>query len=1289
MILFKRIFEKKQPNNSHSLKRMETPEKSEEQNISSFCQQYINARDINNSTITQIIGDHFSTSSYIDQEINKAVEIIRKSRFFLEFNTFNDSITLATKIIEGEYSGGSNAIKSKALAWCSRLLANMELETAIKYLSNAKALGNSQEIEIAEAFIYSFKGDKHSALTILTKYDIPLFRSAALMIIKNIEGTPAAMKWFDIIGYNIADLDSDGKFILIDLHIQLKQWENALSCVNTLTDDDLHLTPVLYYITAIVNLINTVPIELRTIVQNHVPIQAFDFPFAADTKSIELRDKAHQFFIKATEVAHQLNCFNAEKITNEFVLWLELKDPCQREQGIERLKEKLRNFKSALYLVRLGLEFGLKLDLEMVEEEIERQIALHGGITQDAAVARFAIAFTKKNPEDTANYISMHRDQLAKYFDKKSLIFLEIDMLSQAGLSGKAKELLNDLMKEDLLEADENNLRRIIAEIDEINPVEILKEQFKHTDSLIDLIHLVEYLEKRDKWDELCEYSEDLYARTRYLRDAERLAKAFIETKKNERLVGFLRTNSYLLTQSKKIHMLFCWALYNEGALIDVRSELLKINDDYDDVNYRSLLVNLRITSGDWNSLTAFIANEYAEKDKRSAQELLSAAQLANFIGSPYGKELTFLATQKNDNDAGILVSAYLLASSAGWEDDTKVSQWINKAALLSDDKGPIQRKSLKDINDMKPDWDRRELETLELMRCGDIPMFVAGVSLNKSLIQMMLLPALVNRSEMDLRRRIIVPTYSGKRSPVSLKISNAVAMDVTVLLTLSFIKLLDKALDTFEKVYISHSTLNWLFEEKQKTSFHQPSRIKDAQYLQHLLSMGVLERLIPSTVPNSDLAAQIGNELALLIAEAKKSSANDIQCLVVCPYPVHRILSLMEEEIDLTEYAVMLSSCEAIVDKLQNKGQITIDEKKKAHAYLNFQERPWPNQPLIAERAILFLDDIAVTYFQHLGLLEKLKTAGFKLMISPRMLSEINELTSYEFFSDQIKEAIEQIRHAVSSRIESGKIIVYRRNNINERMELSISRHPTIDMVTLAIQCEAIFIDDRYLNQHMNLCEGSVQTPILSTLDLLDMLVINDSITVENLLEYRTLLRRAGYFFIPISDFELEYHLNSSTVKDNKVVETAELKAIRENILHIRMTTWLQFPKESLWLDTFIMTFIRVLKSLWTTEVNVFYIREKSNWILSQIDFLGWSHCFDNKIIVDEKNILKLISKYIIILLLPPTEGSSKNKEEYMSWIDAVILIPLKDEYPDLYNEIIDLYKNQISNLKEMDLGS
>ena len=1226
----------------------------------------------------------------VDQKIKDETDILRKSRFFEDFDRIGFSLTLARKLIEGELSGGTDSVRSQALAWCVRILSRTkELDKAEKYLEYAKKLGTCQEIDIADAFISSQKGDRKAALSSLANIDSPMSRSAALMIVANHDGPQGALNWLKTVNIDATDLDPDGKRFLLGCQLELSDWETAQKSLDALTDDDLRAAPVLHHIVAITHLLKAVPVELRAIVRDQPPFEAAAFPLDSGPNGIEARQLAHRIFIDAAEVARQLDCPLAENIDDEYALWLELKDPDPDKcaEGRRRLESKLRDLKTYLRLVRFGLQFGIKLDNKVVEQEIERQIALNGKITYDTAIARFALVQTQQTPEDAANYIAQYHDEFADYIDKKIILSFQIELFLRTGQLNKANECLDTLTREGLSEAEKNRLQIIIAQAEGASPVEALKKQFKKTSSLSDLGILVDELETRNDWNEICEYGNILFERTHELRDAERLAIALHNTQKLERLVEFIESNKTLLSESKRLQLIHCWSLYNEGELLEASSELTKLDDDWDNENYRTLQINLAVSLGDWNSLSAFIAKECNEKDKRNAKELITAARLALHLGSiPHAEELIFAAAERGKDDANVLGSAYFLAASAGLEDDPEVAQWIQKATVLSGEDGPLQMMTLSNLLDKKPEWDRQASEIWEMLIRNELPMFLAAQSLNKSLSDLMLFPALANPSESDPRCRGIIPAYSGQRQSLSFDTDRQIGIDATALLTLSFLNLLDEALDAFDTVHIPHSTLGWLFDEKKRVAFHQPSRIRDAAQISRLLTNDVLEKLSPSTVPNSDLSVQVGEELALFIAEATtERREDDSQHIVVQPSPVHRIGSLMEEEADLTAYATVLSSCQSIVDKLRQKGQITANEVQKARAYLQFHEKPWPNQPEIADGATLYLDDLAVNYFLHIGILEKLQAAGFRLIISSTKESETNQLLSYKNISSKAKDTIERIRSAVNSRIESKKIKVSRSTNADPSTDRSISEHPTAGVFSLTKDCNAIVTDDRFLNQHANFGAGDSFMPIFSTLDLIDVLVSTGSKTNEERMEYRTRLRQAGYIFVPVSEDELAHHLNTSTVEDDKIVETAELKAIRENILCVRMRTWLQLPKEAPWLNTSLIAFIRVMKSLWKAGADFSSVRVRSNWIMNQIDVRGWAYCFDKE---SGDNIVKTgRGAYILLVLTPPDDVPQQVKDEYWSWVEEMVLTPIKEQYPDLYSWIVEEQRRLIARAADMDI--
>ena len=1236
---------------------------------------------------SDVLSHPYFPTELVDQKIKEETDRLRQSRFFAEFNCVGSSLTLARRLIKGDLSGGTNAVRCESLGWCVRLLSRTEeLGKAEEYLKLAKELGTCKEIDLADAFISSQKGDKKAALSTLASIDSPISRSAAFMIVVHHDGLQKGVSWLKGAGIDATSLDPEGKRSLLGCQLELADWEAAQSCLALLTDDDLHDVPVLHHMAAITYLLRAVPNELRAGVLNQPPFDAKNFPLTSDAVALEARQAARAHFGDAEKVARQLNLARAASIADEYTLWLELRDPAEYERGRIRLESKLRDSKSALRLVHLGLEFGIKLDLPAVEREIERQIVLNDGITYDSALARFSLLLTQNTPEDIASSIARHFDELADYIDRKAMRSIQIEMFSKAGMLARAKECLEILRQEGLSEAQESRLWSIIAEAEGTDPLESRKARFEETGSLSDLASLVDELEAKEHWNGICEYGEILFERTGSLPDAERFARALYNAKKNERLVEFLRSKETFIAQSKHLQMIFCWSLYHEGALLAARSELAKWSNSRNDPNYRALQHNLGISLGDWDSLSAFVENEYLERDKRDARELLRTAHLALRLGLPRAKELLFAAANKGNDDARVLGAAYFLAANAGLEDNKEVIQWIHRAAALSGQDGPIQMLSLKDVLDLKPEWERRSSEIWKLLSRGEIPMFLAAQSLNKSLVGLMLFPALANLSESDPRRRGAIPAYSGQRRSTLLNISGRIGIDATALLTLSFLNLLDEALDAFDEIQVPHSTLAWLFEEKQKVTFHQPSRIRDARRMSHLLHKDALEKLSPSTVPDSDLYNQVGEELALLIAEAEKvRQEDDSQRVVVRPSPVHRVASLMEEEADLTTHAAVLSSCQSIVDKLRQRGQITTEEAEKARAYLQLHEKPWPNQPAIADGAVLYLDSLAVNYFLHLGILDQLKSAGFRPIVGPREISETNELISYEELSDKVNETVERIRFAVNSRIESGKIRVSRRTDADQTVEPSIPHHPTFDLIAFAKHCDAIITDDRFLNQHANIDGGSALTPIFSTLDLIDALVSTGSKTVEERMMYRTQLRRAGYLFVPISDDELAHHLNASTVRDDKIIETAELRAIRENILLARMSTWLQLPKEAPWLDTIQKVFIRVLENLWKADADYSYSRVRSDWIMDQIDLRGWTHSFSCE---NKADIVKNVcAEQILMMLIPPVGVPQEVKNQYWNWVEDRVLRPAKEQFPDLYSWIVERQRRVIASVADMDI--
>src|SRR3546814_3861355 len=84
-----------------------------------------------------------------------------------------------------------------------------------------------------------------------------------------------------------------------------------------------------------------------------------------------------------------------------------------------------------------------------------------------------------------------------------------------------------------------------------------------------------------------------------------------------------------------------------------------------------------------------------------------------------------------------------------------------------------------------------------------------------------------------------------GVRGSPDLK-ANSSALDGSSLIILASLDLIELVTARWI-VTIAHSTLGWLFRERQRLAFHQPSRIAFAHRMSHALSAGRMLRLKPS----------------------------------------------------------------------------------------------------------------------------------------------------------------------------------------------------------------------------------------------------------------------------------------------------------------------------------------------------------------------------------------------------------------------------------------------------------
>ena len=228
-------------------------------------------------------------TAFIDNQIKTYIDSFRKKLAFKEPDEINGdseavdtALSLARKLTEGDYSNGSDSVRMVGLAWCVRVLAAKgKLDDAERYLDASASIGSCPETKIARAITLARKGHKKDALRKLADIEAPASRSAGFMVVELHEGLQRAIEWLDASNIPFADLDHDGKRLLLGSQLEHGLWDDAFACLKTITDGDSQESPVLHFFVGMTNLMKLVPDELRKVISQQPPIDGKEFPLAS------------------------------------------------------------------------------------------------------------------------------------------------------------------------------------------------------------------------------------------------------------------------------------------------------------------------------------------------------------------------------------------------------------------------------------------------------------------------------------------------------------------------------------------------------------------------------------------------------------------------------------------------------------------------------------------------------------------------------------------------------------------------------------------------------------------------------------------------------------------------------------------------------------------------------------------------------------------------------------------------------------------------------------------------
>ncbi|WP_104822879.1 hypothetical protein [Rhizobium sp. NXC24] len=1206
----------------------------------------------------------------LDDAARKQIERLRKARHSPEFDSIKEARRLAIELEEGALSGASNIVRAVGLAWCARVLSvKAPSEEVQRLIDQSLALAMTQEATFARAFLLVAIGKKADALRELDGLQSPAALSAKFFVASRNLNPEEVLNWFAATNWKYGDLDAEGRLHALAILLQRQSWPEALALADSLSEQDFVDAPQLLRQAASAHMVQILPDELKSNVLRFAPFYSPRMLLQSDAFGLEQLRKAKNLYDRSAAVATEFGCRIEAQDASDTALFLSLRDPDEGENVLALIAEKLSIADESLHYVPVALQLSIPLDIERVKIEIARQKVMRVEASRDVVLAEFAIAPYAMTANEYAAYLAANRDVLVSYMDPNVFGGHRIEALISSDQIPEAEAVLEAMRKSGLPKPKYEYWSDIIriAEAKE-NPASYLESRYRADKSVENLIQLVETLVAQEDWPRVANYGRTLFDKSKDLTVALYYINALSVTHRDQELIDFSRSSPEIFESADSPRASLGWALYRQGDLRSAKEILQTLRLERDVADDRNLFFNIHICSGEWDALVAFTEQQWEKREERSARELLMMGRLAHQLNAPRRKELVKEAARKALDDPGILLACYETASNGDWEDDPDVGVWLATAADLSGEDGPLKRVSMQEIFDLAPQWQERQAKAWELLSSGNAPALLTAQLLNRTTVDLTLVRALENTHEKDVRKRALIPAFSGSR-PGLVPHVRTLVIEATSALVFVYTGLLSKVIEHFERIHIPHSFMRWLFEESQKLGFHQPSRVVQAKWLKSLLDDRQLERFDVLRPGEISMVREVGESLASLIKAAESASEEEgRQHLVVRPYPIHKVGSLTGENADLQGHEATICSCSAVVKALRLLGQLTAREETRALNYLSFHEEQIPSELTIAPNAVLYLDQLATVFLCQAKVIDRLKAAGLTAYVDPIGLEEMESLLGYEAISAETEKKVAELRIVLRDAISSGKVQIapYQQTNENE----AITDHPTTAILKIASRADAAVVDDRFINRLQNIEHEKHLTPIVTSIDIMNQMVAEDVLSDEDRLEAITRLRQANFCFVPVSVQEAEKCLSGLSLVDGRVLESIELRALRENIQSVRMGLMLQIPEEDPWFGTLVNAFISAMEGVWSESIADDVSRVRSAWVLDLLDVRFWAHLMPER--ADAEIALQRYRQQLLSLLFAVGGLPLAVRRRFLAFLDDRVFEGVRDTDSEMFDAIL-----------------
>lgn len=858
------------------------------------------------------------------------------------------------------------------------------------------------------------------------------------------------------------------------------------------------------------------------------------WPEPDDWKFIKIDDESRGYFAAAAAAAARLETETeaAEEQRRTYECWhlaSLANDPERRSEAVAYCRKVLArdplNHRAIIWAIARNLEVDLEPSIGLVQA----RLATGNAEVQDV-VTLVALSLQRRDPQEGRRHLEEHR-QL--FLNSGNEILWRV-WAAQVGLSvdsgGDAPPIPVDAelvyRKQDAKQSGSWN-----------KIIEALRAELNKKDSPALRLELCSAFASAERWEEAAALAPQLVSEVGTAECLSLACVALHNSRQFAQCLQILESNRHFYPHGElptQLHRVKVSAERELGLLPAATVDAEDLFRREPTRTHLRILADLYFEKGDFNALV-LLARKHLQFMDLGVRELLQfAMRIADserLVASELWRRAASLGVADEDVSVALEV-AYKLAL------DSETAPLVRRLATLSQrPEGYVRAMNLDEVRQLLEDRRENHRRIYDLYRTGQIPVHFFAARANQPLPVLYHRLRLANETSDQPVAGPLFVRHGSRGNPVDTagpRPHLRLHADLSALLLAAHLELLEVIEFAFRPIVIPHRTVVALAAMRNAMGGTQPARAGALGAVHELVSSGAIKPVVAATLwPLTDngTVASAGDAFPLFVDFDRSASTGDTA----------------NDPPNLPTHA--RRSARSVIESLKAEGAITEATRINALKALG-NEVEAPLGQLIGRGSEVLVVPAILELLAAGGVLQaaartfrlNVDQVDFNIFVANELAahkagqSDANWMT---VLMDRIARGIDSGVYLVMPDLDHGEHAgaVADDDSLEVRCFLDLLRYPVNES-------DAIWADDRFITGYIQR-DG---VPILGTGDVLQILRDRGHVNENQLLEVTHRLREGDFHFVAVGEEEIERRTSEAVIKNNLLIETRELKALRRH---------------------------------------------------------------------------------------------------------------------------------------------